>query len=359
MLLSGQARGDEITATFLIDGSRGNHRRLPAPGWWGVELSRDGRVATWLNPSGMPFWIWGHVEFELHVLRLDRPDAGPTATGIAADGSSSIALSDDGARVALVTGETVSVHETGSGRLLASGRIAGLGRHATGRALAAVYFATPDLLRVVDVETARRVPTVQLRVHEIDVARRAMTQTGGAIVPSGLRSVAVSDDGGRMILRGTTRVLDARSGATLHEIAASPVSRFAVAFLRGGSVAAIDREGEDFVFRLFDAGGAPVKAVQLPESLTGASVLAEIGDGKVLVNARRGARGEVAGVVTLVVDPARGTVTPAPGGIVIRTHPWDSRLSRFAAGQWLAGMEPGPKVVLWNPATGERKPLPM
>ena len=359
MFLSGQARSDEITATFLIDGNRGDYRRLPAPGWWGVELSRDGRVAAWLNPSGMTFWIWGHVEFELHVLRLDRPDAGPTATGIVTNGFSSIALSDDGSRVALVTGERVAVHDTGSGRLVASARIAGLGRHDAGRGLAAVYFATPDLLRVVDVETARRMPTVQLRVHEIDVARRSMQQTGGAGVASGMRSVAVSDDGSRMILRGTTRILDARTAATQHEVAASPVNLFALAFLQGGSVAAIDSEGEGLVFRLFDSGGAPVRAVPLTGSWTGASVLAEISDGRVLINARRVARGETSGLATLVVDPAAGTVTPAPAGIVIRRHPWETRLARFAAGQWLAGMEPGPRLVLWNPATGERKPLPM
>ena len=99
-------RGDYM-GSFLVDRSNGNYTRMSSPPWWGgMRYSRDGRVAAWVQPTSI---LRPEAEQELYTRRMDQPDAKTEATVITAHGGFTFAISDDGSRLAAVTGKRVAM----------------------------------------------------------------------------------------------------------------------------------------------------------------------------------------------------------------------------------------------------------
>lgn len=354
VFLGGTSRGGQYHAAFLVDGATGGYERQNTPGWWGLRFSRDGRVAAWKQPVGFNLFMWGRNDFELHVRPLAGQSVANTATGIRGN-FQWMALTDDGARIALVTHTTLTVHDTATMKLLASANLP-----EAVDSISAVFFVSRDVVRIVSNESRRSVETVPLRIHEFDVERRNMQRTGERMIPSSLHAVSVSEDGSRMFVRGSVSILDGRTGALLAEPDVQPMSRFGSAMLHDGRLAVIAREADTLALRVFDQAGKPLRAIALPRGFESVSVTAETESGKVLVYGRPAPPVQAGGMM-IVVDPDSGTIVRTMPGLAGPFGSWgaDPRLTRYAEGQWLVAQDANRKLMLWNPATGERKALPL
>ncbi|HEX8170242.1 MAG TPA: ABC transporter permease [Thermoanaerobaculia bacterium] len=344
LFISGSAasRGD-YQASYIVDAASGARRRLDGPPWWSTAFSRDGKVMAWLQPASL---IPGQV-LELHTMRLDG--GADVATGIVTQTGSAVVLSDDGTRAAVASWQNVSVHD------LAARRILAVAPALERRQAVAMYFRTPDVLRIYESSAFRGAGP--LRISELDLRTKHVTVLGQTNVADA-NSLAVSDDGSRLLLRRTGLLLDGRTGA---QIAALPhgEARAYWSMLADGTSVSAQRAGGAMHVRAFDASGAPRADVVLP-GVRSALVSGSLGDGRVYVAGNRGERGSRDGRVTFVVDLNRGAVvhtaervraglTGTPGG--------DPRIEPHRPGSALAAFDADGRVVLWDPDSGATKRL--
>jgi hypothetical protein len=310
-------RGD-YHAGFLVEAG-GRWRRIPSMPWGQVAFSRDGRTAVWLEQSG----FFPSADAEVHT------DRG--ATKITARGFSELVLSDDGSRLAIGYGPLVTVYDLASGRLLvASSAFDGAKQHA-------MFFASNDVLRIIESDYRR---ASALKIFELDAARRKLTMTGLATVPTG-DAVNASSDGSRLLLRHTRRVIDGRTGATLLQL--PPVNRPAGAVLRDGRV--IDARFDGKTSSLQVIGG---REIPLPAGV--ATVAGELSDGRILVSGakRQGWSTTGADRSMFIVDADTGQVLRTLENVKGPQSRWwaaDPRLVRFS-GTRLAGVD-GTGRILW------------
>ena len=313
LVVFGPARNRfDYQAGFLMDSATGKFERIAAPTWWNAQFSKDGRVAIWQEGYDL------------------RTNLGPT--GIRFPRGTEALLSDDGTRLALVRGNVVAVHDLSSGAILASG--GGLDFAARQQ----LFFATPDIVRVIEQRQISGQET-PLRIFELDVRARTMRKTGERMVLGSGTPVSVSGDGSRMLLNAVDVIADARTGETIAQIAGA--LSWSQEMLHDGRVALMLREGGMPRLRLYDRDGTLRHVVPFP----GARVVwiaAETENGKLILAGH--------GKTMYVVDLASGVVERKLEGLHGPVPRWsvDPRLIRFAADQELVSVDAKGNLVTWK-----------
>lgn len=329
-----KGRGD-YNASFLVDANSGRFARVDSPAWWGVQFSRDGKVAAWLEPTSV---VKPMDNLELFTRRVDDMNAPAMSTGIRMRWPS-FALSHDGSRVAVIDGAVVAVHDLAAKRILAS---APLTPTLYGRTM---YFASPEVVRINESHSA----PPRWEIFELNTATRTLARTGEIPAPKTRNTIRLSPDGTRMLLPADGRVVDARTGATLATLPVVTSNAVATAILRDGSIAMIRSSR----LHVFAADGTPVREIALPAQRTWIS--GEVEGGKLIALATDKVEGDWTGRGRrmFVIDVARGTIERTMNDLKGPVPQWsDARLSQFRANQQLAAVNAEGKLALWNPTSG-------
>lgn len=320
----------DYRAALLVDAKSGKSHRMPYP-WMGPIFTRNGQRAFFaLAPSDSP---WALHQLTLHVADLADGSAKLRETQIAA--TRDVAVSADGSRVATIGNGTISVHDLDRDALLVSAR--GL----SNRAVYAVVFLTPDLLRIWQYSDAA---AKRVTIFELDVVRKSLTKTGEAEADVRYHGLAANADGSRVLLCERGLVIDGRTGATLQRVPAS--SRMGSAFLADGTMVVV--EHAKGIVHLSDAAGH-VRQVSIRPSLY-AHVAAEIDGKRVAITTNDDQRV----MSTYVVDVQRGVIERELRGYGVSTS-WygiEPRLTRVDGDAKLAVYARNDGIKLWDLRSG-------
>jgi hypothetical protein len=328
----GAHRGD-FHSTFLMNAKTGRTMRLAGPPWSGVRWSRDGRVASWMQPVA----VWPQQGIcELYVQSVDEAES--VATGIQARIYGRFILSDDGSRAAVANGGVIAVHDLRTHRVLAAA--SGFDDY---RPL--IFFVTNDVLRVIDYPSISHKNIATVRVSDLDVRTRKLTRYGHREIATQPGPISVSQDGSRMFLRISGEIVDGRTLATIVKIV--PSANWGSMMLNDGSVVVVDRTN-GVRLRFFDRDGAARGELALP-NLRIAAVSGETTGGKLLVSGT-GASPEERSM--LVVDRARLVIERTEPNVKGPTPQWyvDPRTPRYEANQPFAGIDKTGKLKIWSGA---------
>ena len=330
VMVAGLARGrGDYRVTFMLDG-KGNWRRLGALAWTAVEFSRDGKTMAWLEPVGL-------IPSPRAILRTNRGNEAIPLLQF-----SDVALSDDGSRLAIGYGRNVAVHDTATGRLLASAASFDGGmRHS-------LYFVNRDVVRVL--EYAWGAHAVPLRSFEFDVPRKKLTKTGEIRAPQ-IAALSASPDGSRLLLRKQRKVVDARTLATIAELPQGDASWSVI--LSDGRVADLVREKRQTRLRII---GGPEVLLPAPSAM----IVGELPDGKLIVRGTQVVGWSATGAARtmFIVDPRSGQIVTKVDEVKGPELDWsDPRLPRYDVGRFAAVDKVG-KVIWWDPRTGRAEHPP-
>ncbi|MDQ6799580.1 MAG: ABC transporter permease [Acidobacteriota bacterium] len=308
----GNHRGD-YRASFLYNVRDGRAQRIPfALGpWTTTEFSGDERTVAWVSRATL-----ASAPTELYLAKLDSPNPQMIATGIPFSGN--YCLSDDGSRAAVSEfGNLITVYDLASHTSLGSARVPNA-RWIT------PLFVSNDVVRIFDHSNQAT------RVYEYDVAKKVFRQTGEApaefwrFTADKTRAIAYWK-------RPDITIYDARTGRLLTTI---PIKAASAKFLRDGRVAAIDDRN---VLHVFTAGGAPIRSIALPAETV--SPMWEIGGGLIVVVVKMRQ-------TDLVIDIDRGAIVRTETGLLPSYH---------GQGPLLLCSNKEHELVVWNPATGEKR----
>lgn len=323
--VAGQStRGSELAG--FVNTRTGETRRTHTGLHWAFEVSRDGSTLAMLTNE----IVRNRTQFGLEI----HPFGGAgdvMRIPFGGEGFVSFALTDDGSRLAVATHEDVRVYDTHSGAILAATRM-------DGQKVARLYFASPSVVRIHG----------DGAIRELDVAHKAVTQTG--VDAADAKWMTISGDATRAYLPQPSRIIDARTGATIADLPAHPFEIYAAAMMNDGRVAVVEGRGlEQKTLRVFDRDGRELRSIALPV-LGRSAVRAQLGDRKIIVGGSAG---------SMLVDVDRGTVGPLAkdtrGPLI-----WgrDVRMPRLAENaQIVAGDSKAKQLVMWDPRTGATKPL--
>jgi len=284
----------------------GRFLRMPKmQSWWPAVFSNDGKVAVWVVPS--------KDGDEVHFARLDATKPRDIETPFRLTQWHAFAISPDGSRMVTIDKEGIlTVDDLGSGKSLGSARVPGANR-------SNAVFVNPGLLRVYAFSDSGT------SIFEYDVARKTLTPTGNA--PKAYPRFNVDRSRMLLITPGQIEVHDPRSGALLQ----SMPGRFETAkYLRDGRIVAIaiDRKSVTIF-----SSGAPLN-IAVPADRTYETLA-----GPVVACSKTGCS---------VIDTASGAV--------LRTEPGIQPLSWYNTATTLLSKS-GDRIVVWNPATGEKRPM--
>ncbi|HET7437709.1 MAG TPA: hypothetical protein VFN10_23590 [Thermoanaerobaculia bacterium] len=339
----GEARGrGGYEATFLINAATGQSVRLSGPPFWGATFSRDGRMAAYLKPIDM--MNWSRSGAELKVVDLAGTDVREQATGITAT-PGSFALSDDGSRVAVKNDENLAVYDLATKRSLAAVRF-GLVRGDL-----ALFFVTPQIVRVLVRDREPHNAGLTLKVYELDVAKRTLTQTGQLALAGSNGWLRVTPGGAKMLVAtnmqgGEAIIVDGRTCAELQRI---PNAMHATLLADGTAASVVKTADGSLHLQTF---GAASRDVPLPRDVQSAYVSRETADGKVLVNGRLGPNGSR----VLIVDPAQGKIVRSEEGMRIAAYPWEDIRVAIPSNRVTAYDGDG-KLVAWDVTTNAKRVL--
>lgn len=300
--LQGKARG--ATATFLLDTATGRSVRPITIDWRGPTISLDGRRAAWVRAGGRG------GPFEVLTLALDAPDPAPAATKVSLRGYPDLfVLSPDGGRLASFLDGILSIDDLGSGRTVASARIAGERSQLRG------FFLDPDRLRVyVQSEPSGR--TGLLEISELDARTKTLTQLGSRELPSGGVHLTADRAGERLVaVEWPTRraaLLDGRTGAEIATLGdgGDGMARWP-RFLADSRIALSESSPAGAVIRVFDRQGRAERVVSLHSRRV--ALGGEIAPGRLV--AALGDEGREKWTAS-IVDVDRGTVRTVGDGLV-------------------------------------------
>lgn len=334
MFVGGDAkyRGD-YNASMLINTTDGRSLRTAMP-WTGPAFSRDGQVLAWLAAASYLPWSDRGLELQLAHLKGE-----PRVTSVDLRTGNTFVLSDDGSRFAGIYRGTISVHDLQGDRLLASAQ--GL----TDRSVQEMIFVSPDVVRIWQHDPAA------LTIWELDVTRKRLTKVGQTEEKVPFRGLSANADASRLLLHGSGKVVDGRTGALLYQVPVG-ASRRGSSMLNDGTVVVTDaKAGRVSVFL---PGGAPGAAVALPQPADYVAVGNEIAGGKVVLLLQHAPGKYGAAVVDLkrgVVERSDNVRSWAPGWFAV-----DPRLTVLAANAPLAVMD-GDHLALWDWKTGAKKQM--
>lgn len=336
MYLAGQTKNrGSYLASFVIDRTTGERERIAVSPWGTVHRTADGNSIVWMEYDDL---LPGRGSFRFYTRRFES-GAQQVASRLTMPMPRNAQLSHDGARVAVIRSKRLEVYELASGRLL--GAAPGI---EDGNVMA-LFFAAPDVVRVV--ELSRRSP--ELVIRTFDMRARKLTSTPPRPV-KGLRNVQFSRDGSRVFVRSEGMVLDAQTGAVLATQPVVPVSRVYGAMLRDGSTV-VSRDGKLYHY---DPNGTQRAEIAIP--VPHAGVMAQLGESKVVLSS--GGNDPAKWKVFVVDLAARKVASVTPG--IRNAYSWwnDPLLPQFTEDAMLMAMADERRIVLWDPRTGEKKPMP-
>jgi hypothetical protein len=289
--LEGEARG--ARARFLFDTADGRFVRVYAVGPASPQISRDGRIAAWVDGG---FDGGAH---QVHRLALDVPGSKPSATRVTVAGQPWVfVLSPDGSRLATLAESVLSIHDLAAGRTLVSARIASAD-------VARGFFADANRFRIFLQTDARNTPAT-LEVDEVDARAKSLRRGGTRELPGGPLYIVAEGGGQRAVAieYSSKRVL-LLDGATGQERAmlldgATDTSRWP-GFLADGRIIVSESSAGESRMRVFDPMGHAVGVVPLPGRRV--MVGGEISRGRILT-----ALGDGASWSTHLVDLDSGTI---------------------------------------------------
>jgi ABC-type transport system involved in multi-copper enzyme maturation permease subunit len=335
LYLSGQTpRRGAYLASFLVDTATGRSERVPVSTWSGVHFSNDGKSIVWMQAEGL---FLRNGQFRFFTRKLE-PGAEHVATPLVMGMPSDAALSDDGSRVAVISGQQLSVYE------LASGRLLGAANGFDGRSVADLVFAGPRVVRVIE-----RSPD-GLRIREFDMTRRKVATTLER--PSPARSsigTKMSADGSRIFIRHASAVFDTHTGALLATLPITAQKPFFNSMLRNGSMI-VTRDAKLYHF---DRNGKLIGEVPLP--VPQAAVVGELGESKLLLGVT-GANPKQWRM--LIVDLAKHELVTNVDGVLGPIPAWSMPvLRRFDEGAQFIGVDSARNLVVWDARTGAKRPF--
>jgi hypothetical protein len=297
---------------------------------------------------------------DLVTAALDRPEPEAVETRISASAWNPLVLSPDGTRVASV-GETISVFDIASGKLLGAARA---------KTPAWIYrgaFVTAELVRVWrQLSPPSSGETVTIEILEFDIPAKKLVRTGSIRLAESVWPVLADPDGDRLLIRSsggskTIALYDGRTGAILSTLAEQARGERAWAdFASDGRVVLGQSQNGAATLRLFSKDG--LLQSEIPLGAGSRVVLGgEAAAGKLVVAAGPGGmRSELTGRI-FVADLALGTARP----VAEKLFPVAS-FPRWFGGDPTLAPEPGSEatklfygpngsLVRFDPLTGERR----
>lgn len=275
-------------ASFVLNGATGqeieNPPRLGA--WIDPAFSADGRRAIWLTGTNPWETRRGKERAVAQMVLADLSGAKPVVTPVPytvrADGNwSSLLLSADGTRFADLGARSVSVFTLPDVKLLGSfplpagvEPVRGRARFLSNEKLR--LFASPAIPK--GPEDKSPVSTYSLRIFDVDVAARSVTEVGsnpgpfvapsylGRLDGAGERMLIARRDEPRSVV-----LLDAATGASLATLADTSVGDGdrRASFLADGRVVLLEVSESTSAVRLYDRDGRLVREVALPKGGSG------------------------------------------------------------------------------------------
>lgn len=266
--LSGTAGGRAgYTPAFLLDTRSGRFVRIsPIEGpWYGVAFSQDGRRAAWVEARG-------RSQFHLASLDLDRPGSAPILMpGLLERLPHALALSPDGARLALLDTGRVLIQELRTGKLLASIPIPQGEVFRSDR----IRFLDGRRLRFFGAEWSGMGKDLDSRIRVIDFEAGSGRVLRDFPVPGGGQILwGLSAGGDRLLLRSVVmsggrfemRVVDLQTGEPSVTIPLAGTFAGAV-LLRDGRMVFVSDHRDRSWLQILDARGAELKRIPIDSDL--------------------------------------------------------------------------------------------
>jgi hypothetical protein len=337
--------GPSYMASYLVETATGEREHVALPPMSHPQFSADGRLVAWWQDTALfphastarqdtrDFLMElekrkGHGAFRLHTRRLKR-GAKAEATSLILPMPHLYQLSQDGSRLATATGTRIEVYEVASGRLLAAAE------GVTAWQIVSMFFAGPDVLRVVDGANEVR------RFRELDIAHRAL-HTVEKSSSEHFRGLNVTGDGAQIYLKDEAVVVDARTGETLRTLPVQPANAYRAAMLDDGSVI-VTRD-----HKLFRIGVDGRVVAEVPIPILAGSIVGQIGASKIWLSADDR---------QVVVDLATKKIVANVTGI---SSPFLGRravVPRFVEDATFVGLDRERRYGLWD-VTGAKRPFP-
>jgi hypothetical protein len=239
-------------------------------------FSSDGTRAAWVQERPK---FPARLTFEVFATRLDPGSSKPVRLPFSFSTAPRVALSPLGSRIALLEGDALSVIDVESGRTLSFARLLDLRGEPT-----CMAFLNESVVRLYPLQRPPRGP----RTHTI----RAFDVATGQL---SIRAAVESDAPGMFLRPSATgdRVLaleHERSEVTLLDGTGAPMARLrtggklrAAEFLSDGRIAAVLRDGDHALIRVFSSAGEEIANVSLEVPTGGVALLGEPAQENLLV----------------------------------------------------------------------------
>jgi hypothetical protein len=346
IMVQGEARGAQ--PAFLFDTATGRYQRAGADWRWPV-LSPDGTRAFWLQSSGP------RSPFEGMIWNLSDPDSKPARTILSFPDTPTPFLSEDGERLAAISGGLLSIYDLASGTNLGSARLGDRRFYPRG------YFLDRNRFRLFRDNLVVTPSARSVDILEFDVATKTLTVTGSIDL---LKSIffTASPAGNRLLCHEGAgfSLRDARSGALLATLVDSiPTPRSPGRFLSDGRIVVPVVRGSEAHLELFNRDGRLERTVPIP-ARDRIALGGEAAPGKLVV-AAEGIASERESRAIFLVDLSSGEVRKVGDRLfpVVYSAGWISNRPNY---QPEPGSEatrlffgPGRSLVHLDPLTGERR----
>jgi hypothetical protein len=346
IMVQGAARGAQ--PAFLFDTAAGRYQRAGADWRWPV-LSPDGTQAFWLQSAGPKGPLEGMT------WKLSDPDSKPMRTILSFSDTPTSFLSENGERLAAISGGLLSIYDLASGATLGSARMG------DGRFYPRGYFLDGNRFRLFRDNLVT--PSAQSRVDilEFNVSTKTLLVTGSIDLRHSI-GLTASPSGDRLLCNEGAgfSLRDARSGALLAMLAESiPAPRSPGRFLSDGRIVVPVARGADVHLDLFDRDGRLERTVPIP-ARDRIALGGEAAPGKLVV-AAGGVASERESRAIFLVDLSSGEVRKVGDRLfpVVYLAGWISNRPNY---QPEPGSEatrlfygPGRSLIHLDPLTGERR----
>jgi hypothetical protein len=326
-------RPGDYEPAFLVNARTGASTSIAFP--WSATFSADGRHAAWAQDAG------SEGRAEVVVADLTAAPVRPVATSIVVHDQLlfGLVLSSNGSRIALLEGDTLSVLDVASGRVLGVARLSNpplLGQKG------GIDFRTDDVVRVYS-------GTTELRIEELELSQRKWSVVG-AVSGEPLAWTRTPDHDRILVC---TKGIEARlvDGLTLRTIAS--IDARCGRLLHDGRIVARSRTGSDdetssrhegSMIRVFSRDGVEQGAFATDRWL---HLAAEVAPGVLLA--------EIDGQSIARVDVERGIVRPLGQGHVLGTLYGSGMPEIGSTGSRLVWTKSG--LALFDPTNDAFEPL--
>ncbi|HEX7828853.1 MAG TPA: hypothetical protein VF787_04325 [Thermoanaerobaculia bacterium] len=326
-------RGAE--STYAVSTASGDRDRLALPPFTNIAFSRDSRFAAWVEP-GMFQWSRGSI-----IIR-DLTTNENQSLGVDSSIINEMVFSDDGARLAVRDGGSITVYDRATAKILAAMPVEPNPRYS-------FWFVSPDVLRVVSHKPVGRA-SVPVEIVELDVRTKKRVVTGRSESLPRYNLVSVSRDSSRMLLRSNRLIVDGRTGATIAQLPGAEGNVFTSAMLSDGRVVLSAREKNVTTLRVYSRDGVLERSVELPVRV--AWISGERTDGTLILLGFTKTDNYTTGQgrTMFLVDVNRGAIVKSVPDVKGPGPYWDRdpRLIVYDAKAKLAAVDASGKLTYWN-----------